>query len=903
MAAAQIAAVALGADAVAGLAGDGRTHHDLVDAHLLEELDQLLVDQHAGLDQHLAGGGHDHVLRDHAAEDALAQALDHVAAFDDRGDRQAVDGAAIDLRDHEVLRHVDQTPGEVARVRGLERGVGQALACAVRRDEVLQYVQALAEVRGDRRLDDRAVRLRHQAAHAGELADLRRGAAGAGIGHHEDGIERLLPDLLALVVGHLVGAELLHHGLGHLVVGARPDVHDLVVALAVGDETGGVLLLDLLHLLLGGRQDLGLLLRDHHVVDADRDAGAGRVMEARVHELVGEHHGLLEAHRAIAHVDGPGDRLLGHVLVDRVERQPARQDLGQQRPAHRGVDHAGVRRHLALGVPDVLGQAHLDLGLQVDVAALVGAMHLGHVAERHALALRADALARHVVEPEHHVLRRHDDRVAVGGRQDVVRRHHQRARLELRLDRQRHVHGHLVAVEVRVERRADQRVQLDRLALDQHRLERLDAEAVQGRCAVQEHRMLADDLLEDVPHLRSLALDQALRGLDGRGFAAQLELREDERLEQLERHLLRQSALVQAQRRTDHDDRAAGVVDALAEEVLAEPALLALDHVGERLQGALVGAGDRTAAAAVVEQRVHRFLQHALLVAHDDVRRVELEEPAQAVVAVDDAAVQIVQIRGREPAAVERHQRTQIRRQHRQHGEHHPLRLVARLHERLDQLQALRQPLDLGLGVGVRHVLADLDHLGGEIHGLQELVHGLGAHARVELIAVLLDRLEVHLVGQELAALQRGHARIDHHEGLEIQHALDLAQGHVEHQADARRERLQEPDVRGRARELDVAHALAAHLGLGHLDAALLADDAAVLQALVLAAQALVVLHRPEDLGAEQAVPLRLEGAVIDGLRLLHLAVRPGADHVRRREPDLDRVEVLDRHLLLEQLE
>ena len=298
--------------------------------------------------------------------------------------------------------------------------------------------------------------------------------------------------------------------------------------------------------------------------------------------------------------------------------------------------------------------------------------------------LRADALARHVVEAEHDVLRRHDDRIAVGGRQDVVRRHHQRARFELRLERQRHVHGHLVAVEVGVERRADERVQLDRLAFDQHRLERLDAQAVQRRRAVQQHRMLADHLFEDVPDFRALALDQALGGLDGRGFAAQLQLLEDERLEQLERHLLRQAALVQAQRRTDHDDRAARVVDALAEQVLAEAALLALDHVGERLQRALVGAGDRAAAAAVVEQRVDRFLQHALLVAHDDVGRVELEQAAQAVVAVDDAAIQVVQVRGREAAAIERHQRTQVRRQHRQHGQHHPLGLVARLDERLD---------------------------------------------------------------------------------------------------------------------------------------------------------------------------------------------------------------------------
>ena len=76
--------------------------------------------------------------------------------------------------------------------------------------------------------------------------------------------------------------------------------------------------------------------------------------------------------------------------------------------------------------------------------------------------------------------------------------------------RQRHVHGHLVAVEVGVERRADERVQLDGLALDEDRLERLDAEAVQRRSAVQEHRVLLDHVLEDVPDLGALLLDHLL---------------------------------------------------------------------------------------------------------------------------------------------------------------------------------------------------------------------------------------------------------------------------------------------------------------------------------------------------------------------------------------------------------
>ena len=281
----------------------------------------------------------------------------------------------------------------------------------------------------------------------------------------------------------------------------------------------------------------------------------------------------------------------------------------------------------------------------------------------------------------------------LAGREDVVGRHHQDARLELRLQRQRHVHRHLVAVEIGVEGGADQRMQLDRLALDQHRLEGLDAEAMQGRRAVQQHRMLADHLFEDVPDLRPLLLDHALGRLDRAGEAVELELRVDERLEQLERHLLRQAALVQLELRTDDDDRAAGIIDALAEQVLAEAALLALQHVGERLQRPLVGAGDDAAAPAVVEQRVDRLLQHALLVAHDDVGRAQLDQPLQPVVAVDDAAIEVVEVGGREAAAIERHQRAQLGRDDRDDLEDHPFRPAVRFDEGLDQLQPLDQLL------------------------------------------------------------------------------------------------------------------------------------------------------------------------------------------------------------------
>ena len=205
--------------------------------------------------------------------------------------------------------------------------------------------------------------------------------------------------------------------------------------------------------------------------------------------------------------------------------------------------------------------------------------------------------------------------------------------------------------------------------------------------------MLGDDLLEDVPDLRDHRLDHLLGGLDVLDGLALDEPAHDERLEELERHELRQAALVELQVRPGDDHRAARVVHALAEQVLAEPALLALEHVGERLERPVARAGDRAAAAAVVEQRVDGLLQHPLLVVDDDLRRAEVEQPLEPVVPVDDAPVEVVEVARREPAAVELHHRAELRRDDRHGLEDHPLGLVPRLDERLDDLQPLDRAL------------------------------------------------------------------------------------------------------------------------------------------------------------------------------------------------------------------
>ena len=125
---------------------------------------------------------------------------------------------------------------EVTGVRGLERGIGQTFARAVGGNEILEHGQAFAEVRGDRPFDDFARRFRHQTAHAGELIHLLAIAARAGIDHQVNRVQFLAA---------LVMLESAEHDVGNLVTRVRPDVDDLVVTLAIGDDALAILLLDL----------------------------------------------------------------------------------------------------------------------------------------------------------------------------------------------------------------------------------------------------------------------------------------------------------------------------------------------------------------------------------------------------------------------------------------------------------------------------------------------------------------------------------------------------------------------------------------------------------------------------------------------------------------------------------
>src|SRR5205807_865451 len=129
---------------------------------------------------------------------------------------------------------------------------------------------------------------------------------------------------------------------------------------------------------------------------------------------------------------------------------------------------------------------------------------------------------------------------------------------------------------------------------------------------------------------------------------------------------------------------------------------------------------------------------------------------------------------------------------------------------------------------------------------------------------------------------------------LEVDDLLEAGGLHVEQRAEPAGHGLEEPDVHDRRRQLDVAHALAAHATVRHLDAAAVADHALVLHTAVLAAGAFPVLLGTENAFAEQPILLGPVRAVIDRLGLLHLAERPAANIVRTRQADAHRAIVVD---------
>ena len=201
--------------------------------------------------------------------------------------------------------------------------------------------------------------------------------------------------------------------------------------------------------------------------------------------------------------------------------------------------------------------------------------------------------------------------------------------------------------------------------------------------------MLLDNHFERVPDFGGRTLHHFSCGLNICNSLGFNQAFHNKGLEKLQRHFLRNAALVHFKLGSYNYNRTAGIVNTLTEQILTEASLLTLKHIGKRLKRAVVRACYGLAASAVIDKGINRLLKHTLFVADDYIRRAQLKKSLQAVVTVDNTPVKIIQIARCETAAVQLNHRAEIRRNYRNNIKYHPLGTVARLPEGFKHLKTL----------------------------------------------------------------------------------------------------------------------------------------------------------------------------------------------------------------------
>ena len=481
-----IGAVALRTDSALGAAGQNGT-----DLHAFHRR-SLAV--HARFHNALRPSGGDHLVRAYdqlavlivnvfagiSSRNSVLQSLDGLLAVHERFHIHAGNGifafAAIDFADNQFLGYVHHSAGQITGVRRTQRCIGHTFPGAVSGHEILQYVQAFAEVGLDRQLDGPPRGIRHQSAHAGQLLDLLVAAAGAGVRHHENVVVLIQP---------------FEQHIRQLFVRLLPGFHHRTVTLFFRDQTSAEVLADLIHRSLRLRQHFAFLCGHCHIGNRYRHGRSGGILIADGFHVV-QH---FRSPGCAVGVDNPLQNLLQllfayvkiHFQLQEFFRiapihvsQILRKNFVEDETSESGFHDAG--HFFSLGVD--LCHAHLDPGMQGTGFILISQNRFVDVFERLAFALRSGPFLCQVINSQHHVLRRHGHRSAVGRLEQVVGRQQHEAALRLRFLGKRKVHGHLVTVEVRVERSTNQRMQLDRLAFDQDGLKCLNSQPVQGRSAI-----------------------------------------------------------------------------------------------------------------------------------------------------------------------------------------------------------------------------------------------------------------------------------------------------------------------------------------------------------------------------------------------------------------------------------
>ncbi len=168
----EIAAVALGANALLGLAREHRADFHHFDRRFLDTVGDGLRDFLSGMDDDIIRiEWVDNVMHRHAAKDTLAERGNYLLIVLYLSAFKSAQRAAVLFSDNHIVGHVDKTTCKVAGVGGLKGGIGKTFTRTVGGDKVFEHRQTLLEVCKNRVLDDLSafgscfLRLGHQTTH------------------------------------------------------------------------------------------------------------------------------------------------------------------------------------------------------------------------------------------------------------------------------------------------------------------------------------------------------------------------------------------------------------------------------------------------------------------------------------------------------------------------------------------------------------------------------------------------------------------------------------------------------------------------------------------------------------------------------------------------------------------
>ena len=764
------------------------------------------------------------------------------------------------------------------------------------RNKVIGYGQTFTEVSSDRNLNGFTRWIRHQTTHTCQLTHLRLITAGTRVSHHVDWIEWVIN--LVVVI----------HFISNVLCSLVPYGADLLITLIISNQTTGELALSLGNLSLSCFQNILLLRRNSNIRNSYGHTCNTCIVIAQILYAVNN----LSSTAGSQFIKALSNQLAQLLLIHQNAQGPLasflillvgtnlwRQNLIEDHAAQRGSNQTII---LGSTIFLLLHNLNLNFSLNIQLLMLICQQSLINTGENLALTnnwmlWRGFAQLGQVVSTQNHILGRNDNRTAILWCQNVVSGQHQDTSLSLSLSRQWQMDSHLVTIEVRVVGRASQWMELQSTALSEDWLKSLNTQTMQGWGTVQKHWMLLNNIFQHIPYLFLGTLNHTLSVLNIVSNLLTNQLLHNKWLEKLQSHFLWQTTLMELQLRAYNDNGTSRVVNTLTQQVLTETSLLTLKHIRQGLQRTIARAGYRTTTTTIINQSIYSLLQHALLVADNNVRSTKLQQTLQAVVSVDNTTIQIVQIRGSKTATIQLNHRAQLWRNNWNYIHNHPGWLVAGASEGLNNLQTT-DSTNTALLAGymlqlvsqllvqdiqtIFHVLSLLFLWQICLQLNQKLLDSLGTHAYYKITTVVLPSLAILQLRQKLLFGKRCILWIQNNVGSKVENLLHSPWWNIQNQAHAAGDTLEIPNMRYRSSQLNMAHTLTAYLGTSDLNTTAITDSTLMTDTFILTAMTFPITSWSKNFLAEKTILLWLQSTIVNSLWLQYLAMRPLTNLVRR---------------------